>query len=98
MTFSSVPFIKRHFPPLSPLLSPPAREKDVQKVCANSSEEHLQPFKEKMEAFISAGGSRFDFLICGRTVDTETLFHVWFAGYKCVSIITLFNLWFYFFN
>ncbi|KAF7669530.1 hypothetical protein LDENG_00182660 [Lucifuga dentata] len=28
-------------------------EKDVQKVCANSSEEHLQPFKQKMEAFIS---------------------------------------------
>ncbi|KAM4542036.1 formin isoform 1-T1 [Odontesthes bonariensis] len=31
-----------------------ACEKDVQKVCANSSEEHLQPFKEKMEAFISS--------------------------------------------
>ncbi|XP_072221865.1 formin-like isoform X2 [Leuresthes tenuis] len=29
-------------------------EKDVQKVCANSSEENLQPFKEKMEAFISS--------------------------------------------
>nr|XP_046268432.1 formin-like isoform X1 [Scatophagus argus] len=31
-----------------------ACEKDVQKVCANSSEENLQPFKEKMEGFISA--------------------------------------------
>ncbi|XP_033498773.2 formin isoform X1 [Epinephelus lanceolatus] len=31
-----------------------ACEKNVQKVCANSSEEHLQPFKEKMEGFISA--------------------------------------------
>ncbi|XP_070698914.1 formin-like isoform X1 [Pempheris klunzingeri] len=31
-----------------------AREKDVQKVCANSAEGHLQPFKEKMEGFISA--------------------------------------------
>ncbi|XP_052352854.1 formin-like isoform X3 [Oncorhynchus keta] len=30
-----------------------ACEKDVQKVCANSSEENLQPFKEKMEAFVS---------------------------------------------
>ncbi|XP_035241995.1 formin isoform X1 [Anguilla anguilla] len=30
-----------------------ACEKNVEKVCANSSEEHLQPFKEKMEAFIS---------------------------------------------
>eukprot|EP00063_Salmo_salar_P091098 XP_014065933.1 PREDICTED: formin-like isoform X1 [Salmo salar] len=29
-----------------------ACEKDVQKVCANSSEENLQPFKEKMEAFV----------------------------------------------
>ncbi|KAF3701323.1 Formin Limb deformity protein [Channa argus] len=31
-----------------------ACEKDVQKVCANSSEEHLQPFKEKMETFVSS--------------------------------------------
>eukprot|EP00066_Takifugu_rubripes_P028283 XP_011617549.1 PREDICTED: formin-1-like [Takifugu rubripes] len=30
-----------------------ACEKDVQKVCANSSEENLQPFKDKMESFIS---------------------------------------------
>lgn len=29
-------------------------EKDVQKVCANSSEEHLQPFKERMDDFLSA--------------------------------------------
>ncbi|TNN87226.1 Formin-1 [Liparis tanakae] len=28
-------------------------EKDVQKVCANPSQEYLQPFKEKMEGFIS---------------------------------------------
>ncbi|CAL8300021.1 unnamed protein product [Boreogadus saida] len=28
-------------------------EKNVQKVCANSSEEHLQPFKDKMEGFLS---------------------------------------------
>ncbi|KAI3367812.1 hypothetical protein L3Q82_026649 [Scortum barcoo] len=31
-----------------------AREKDVQNVCANSSEEHLQPFKGKLDGFISA--------------------------------------------
>ncbi|XP_026160581.1 formin-1 isoform X2 [Mastacembelus armatus] len=31
-----------------------ACEKDVQKVCANSSQEHLQPFKTKMEGFVSA--------------------------------------------
>ncbi|KAG7510422.1 formin-like isoform X1 [Solea senegalensis] len=29
-------------------------EKDVQKVCANSSEEHRQPFQEKMEGFVSS--------------------------------------------
>uniref|UniRef100_A0A3B5KN78 Formin 1 n=1 Tax=Takifugu rubripes TaxID=31033 RepID=A0A3B5KN78_TAKRU len=34
-----------------------ACEKDVQKVCANSSEENLQPFKDKMESFISTGES-----------------------------------------
>lgn len=27
-------------------------EKDVQKVCSNSPDEHLQPFKDKMEAFV----------------------------------------------
>ncbi|XP_075874480.1 formin isoform X1 [Nelusetta ayraudi] len=31
-----------------------ACEKKVQKVCADSSEDHLQPFKEKMEEFVSA--------------------------------------------
>ncbi|KAK9533544.1 hypothetical protein VZT92_008656 [Zoarces viviparus] len=31
-----------------------ACEKTIQKVCANPSEEHLQPFKEKMEGFIAA--------------------------------------------
>lgn len=31
-----------------------AREKDVQKVCANSSEDNLQPFKEKMERFLTS--------------------------------------------
>uniref|UniRef100_A0A4W4H4Y1 FH2 domain-containing protein n=1 Tax=Electrophorus electricus TaxID=8005 RepID=A0A4W4H4Y1_ELEEL len=30
-------------------------EKEVKDVCTNSSEEHLQPFKEKMELFISTG-------------------------------------------
>lgn len=31
-----------------------ACEKKVQKVCADSSEDHLHPFKEKMEEFVSA--------------------------------------------
>nr|XP_061824823.1 formin-like isoform X1 [Nerophis lumbriciformis] len=30
-----------------------ACQRDVQRVCANSSEEHLQPFKDKMEGFIA---------------------------------------------
>uniref|UniRef100_A0A8C4E4V1 Formin 1 n=1 Tax=Dicentrarchus labrax TaxID=13489 RepID=A0A8C4E4V1_DICLA len=30
-------------------------EKDVQKVCSDSPEEHLQPFKDKMEAFVLSG-------------------------------------------
>lgn len=46
----------------------PACEKDVQKVCANSSEENLQPFKDKMEGFISAGES-----ICPALADEEML-------------------------
>lgn len=31
-----------------------ACEKNVEKVCTNSTEEHLQPFKNKMDAFVSA--------------------------------------------
>lgn len=34
----------------------------MQKVCTNSSEENLQPFKDKMEGFISAGESISAFL------------------------------------
>ncbi|KAG5846858.1 hypothetical protein ANANG_G00119440 [Anguilla anguilla] len=30
-------------------------EKKIQKVCLSSSEEHLEPFKEKMESFVSMG-------------------------------------------
>lgn len=30
-------------------------EKDVQRVWLMSSQEHIHPFKEKMEAFISSG-------------------------------------------
>lgn len=30
-------------------------EKVVQRVCSNSPEEHLQPFKDKMEAFVLSG-------------------------------------------
>ncbi|KAL7861794.1 hypothetical protein SRHO_G00132350 [Serrasalmus rhombeus] len=36
-----------------------ASEKNVQKVCANSSEDHLQPFKHKMEAFIATAQAEY---------------------------------------
>lgn len=36
-----------------------ACEKNVQKVCANSTEEHLQPFKDKMEAFITTAQAEY---------------------------------------
>lgn len=36
-----------------------ACEKEVQQVCENSSEEHLQPFKDKMETFISTAQSEY---------------------------------------
>ncbi|XP_077077846.1 formin-1 isoform X1 [Siphateles boraxobius] len=33
--------------------------KEVQEVCENSSDEHLQPFKDKMESFISSAQSEY---------------------------------------
>ncbi|XP_072545897.1 formin-like isoform X3 [Salminus brasiliensis] len=36
-----------------------ACEKNMQKVCANSTEEHLQPFKDKMEAFIATAQTEY---------------------------------------
>lgn len=43
----------------------PACEKNVENVCTNSSEEHLQPFKQKMEAFLSTGESRWNLFLFG---------------------------------
>lgn len=37
------------------VLSSSGCENDVQKVCCDSPEEHLQPFKDKMEAFVVSG-------------------------------------------
>ncbi|KAA0711618.1 Formin Limb deformity protein [Triplophysa tibetana] len=39
------------------LMSHSACEKEVRQVCENSSEEHLQPFQDKMETFISTAQS-----------------------------------------
>ncbi|XP_026096651.1 formin [Carassius auratus] len=34
--------------------------KEVEQVCENSSEEHLQPFKDKMESFVSTAQSQYE--------------------------------------
>ena len=86
--FSSIPFIIMHlypssFPSFVSSVSLTACEKNVQKVCANSSEENLQPFKEKMAGFVSAGESKC--FICGKTAHTKTVWkHKLFASYKYV--------------
>jgi len=68
------------------LSSLPVCEKDVQKVCANPSQEYLQPFKEKMEGFISTGESRP--FIWVKTINmVGTLFHIWSASYKYIAIL-----------
>ncbi|XP_058254382.1 formin-1-like isoform X1 [Hemibagrus wyckioides] len=36
-----------------------ACEKEVQKVCANSLEEHLQPFKDKMDTFLTTATEKY---------------------------------------
>ncbi|KAB5562488.1 hypothetical protein PHYPO_G00018370 [Pangasianodon hypophthalmus] len=36
-----------------------ACEKDVQNVCANSSEEHLHPFKDKMDTFLTTAKAKY---------------------------------------
>lgn len=41
--------------PVVSLFCPAACEKEVQKVCANSLDEHLQPFKDKMDTFLTTG-------------------------------------------
>lgn len=54
-------------------------EKDVQKVCSDSPEEHLQPFKDRMEAFLLSGEQVMfckkkkcvDSLVSGNTLQQE---------------------------
>lgn len=101
--FVSSPFIESisshyiiiHFPPFCLLLFLPAREKDVQKVCANSSEDNLQPFKEKMERFLTSGESRTDLYLCEncrRRNIIEILFLIRFTGRKYVSYLLFYYL------
>lgn len=78
-------YIIIYFPLFCLLLSLPAREKDVQKVCANSSEDNLQPFKEKMERFLTSGESGTDLYPCEncrRRNIFEILFLIRFTGRK----------------
>uniref|UniRef100_A0A8P4GHT1 Formin 1 n=1 Tax=Dicentrarchus labrax TaxID=13489 RepID=A0A8P4GHT1_DICLA len=79
-----------------------ACEKNVQKVCANSSEENLQPFKEKMEGFISAGEQHY-LCLCSvfhsRFQDTVSYFGVKpKSGEKDVAPSHVFMLWYEFCN
>uniref|UniRef100_A0A7N9AXB1 Formin 1 n=1 Tax=Mastacembelus armatus TaxID=205130 RepID=A0A7N9AXB1_9TELE len=67
-------------------------EKDVQKVCGDSPEEHLQPFKDKMEAFVLSGdltSSTFQDLVLYFGLKPRT-------GEKDVTTGHFFVLWFEF--
>uniref|UniRef100_A0A672H6A5 Formin-like n=1 Tax=Salarias fasciatus TaxID=181472 RepID=A0A672H6A5_SALFA len=78
-----------------------ACEKNVQKVCENSSEEHLQPFQDKMEGFISTGGSDADFslLFAGLLFDVVSYFGVKpKSGEQEVTTSHVFMLWYEFGN
>ncbi|XP_062407391.1 formin [Sardina pilchardus] len=78
-------------------------EQDVQRVCASSSEEHLHPFKEKMEGFISHAqqdhGATEHQLICAQKSfhDLEVYLGVKpKSGEKEVMPGQVFMLWFEF--
>ncbi|KAJ8269876.1 hypothetical protein GJAV_G00107790 [Gymnothorax javanicus] len=78
-------------------------EKLVQKVCLSSPEEHLEPFKQKMEAFISAGKNDHS-TMCDRLTSAQNCFQdlvQYFgvkpkSGEKEVTPDLVFNLWFEF--
>ncbi|KAJ0016043.1 hypothetical protein NQD34_014333 [Periophthalmus magnuspinnatus] len=73
---------------------------EVEKVCSVSDEEHLQPFKDKMENFLSQAKSELETLD-SQLGSTHTLFlelTVFFsvkakAGEKEVSLQTFFSVW-----
>lgn len=54
ITSSQPSFLKRF---CSCLFAIAGCEEYVQRVCSNSPEEHLQPFRDKMEAFVLTGES-----------------------------------------
>ena len=80
---------------LSLSLALPVCEKNVQKVCANSSEEHLQPFKDKMEGFLSVGKSlRSPELLLSSSSSSSTGTYA-FSSWMLIGWIKLFHseLW-----
>uniref|UniRef100_A0AAY4CGU2 FH2 domain-containing protein n=1 Tax=Denticeps clupeoides TaxID=299321 RepID=A0AAY4CGU2_9TELE len=79
-----------------------ACEKDAQRVCVKSLEGHLQPFKDKMETFITTGKENFfssSFVTLNRFQDMVSFFGVKpKAGEKEVAPSYVFTLWYEFCN
>ncbi|KAF4083864.1 hypothetical protein AMELA_G00122240 [Ameiurus melas] len=82
-----------------------ACEKDVQNVCANSSEEHLQPFKDKMDTFLTTAKAKYasedDSLNAAQKSFQEMVTYFGLkpkSGEKEVSPDYVFLLWFEFCN
>uniref|UniRef100_A0A3B4WQG7 Formin 1 n=1 Tax=Seriola lalandi dorsalis TaxID=1841481 RepID=A0A3B4WQG7_SERLL len=79
-----------------------ACEKDVHKVCANSSEEHLQPFQEKMEGFISdqriTENEQIETELCSESCVSDYFGSKPKAGEKEVAPSHVFMLWYEFCN
>ncbi|XP_052001417.1 formin-1-like [Xyrauchen texanus] len=82
-----------------------ASEKEVLQVCENSSEEHLQPFKDKMDTFIRTAQSEYSSeeehlqVAQNRFLDLVTYFGLKpKSGEKEVSPNFIFMLWFEFCN
>ncbi|XP_051725120.1 formin isoform X2 [Ctenopharyngodon idella] len=79
--------------------------KEVQQVCENSSDEHLQPFKDKMETFISTAQSEYaaedEQLQAVQNSFQETVTYFGLkpkSGEKDVSPNYIFMLWYEFCN
>ncbi|XP_048048055.1 formin isoform X3 [Megalobrama amblycephala] len=79
--------------------------KEVQQVCENSSDEHLQPFKDKMETFISSAQSEYasedERLQAAQNSFQETVTYFGLkpkSGEKDVSPNYIFMLWYEFCN
>uniref|UniRef100_A0A8C1M9V6 Formin 1 n=1 Tax=Cyprinus carpio TaxID=7962 RepID=A0A8C1M9V6_CYPCA len=75
--------------------------KEVEQVCENSSEEHLQPFKDKMETFVSTGELSLSDFSCFSCSFQDTVMYFGLrpkSGEKEVSPNFIFMLWYEFCN